>query len=94
MIDKKVLRRYKIFHDQNPESVEKIKVRSRKIPSQLVSLGELREVVYSSKKWGGKRYAYVHKFKKPYPKLLTNQGGDQLYILKGKFRVKSEGIVG
>jgi len=94
MISGKTLKRYKTFHDLEPKDVQVKKIKTRMIPKELIALGDLREIVYLSDKWDNKKRAYVHKFKKPYPKLLTNQGGDQLYILGGKYKVKSEGIVG
>jgi hypothetical protein len=93
-IGEKAKKLFTDFHEFGPTKVIKLKVRNRMIPKVVVILGQLPDIAYLSDKWNkGKRVGYVHKFKtKPY--LCVSEGGDQLYIIGGNYRVKPEGIVG
>jgi hypothetical protein len=82
------------FHQFDPEKFVRVKIKSRQIPKQLVVLGQLVDIAYSSDKWHkGKKVNYIHKFQQR-PYLAVSPGGDQLFIVGGKYKVKAEGIVG
>lgn len=90
---RKGVKLYKKFHGFEPESIDKVKVNTRRIPKTLVKVGKLHAVVYISNKFDGKKRKYIHRFKTK-PILATNSGGDALYVLFGKFKVRPEGITG
>jgi len=82
------------FHQFDPSKIVKVKIKSRQIPKHLVVLGQLVDIAYSSDKWHkGKKVNYIHKFQQR-PYLAVSPGGDQLFIVGGKYKVKAEGIVG
>ena len=64
-----------------------------KPPKWLIEVGDLRSVVYDSKK-SGKKEGYEHHFKRPYPKLATDSKGEKLYVAGGGFHTNWRGIVG
>jgi hypothetical protein len=90
----KLRQTFKAFHDYDPSRVMRIKIRNRLIPKNLVLLGRLVDISYSSDKWHkGKRVNYIHKFKNR-PFLATNEGGDAIYVIGGNIKVGPEGITG
>jgi len=90
----KAKKMFKGFHQFDPTKFTRVKIKSRQIPKRLVFLGYLVDLAYSSDKWHkGKRVNYLHKFKHR-PILATNEGGDQLFIIGGKIKVRPEGITG
>lgn len=61
----------------------------------LVAIGELRGVIYRTNKYINDRpMNYVHFFNQVFPKLLTNNDGNRLYISGGRYRVTNRGIQG
>jgi len=79
----------------DPKHVTRVKHKGpRTIPSTLVQLGELVEVVYESDKWDGERRLYAHETSKPRPKLCTGPDGEGFYIVGGRMKVTPRGIVG
>ena len=67
---------------------------SRTIPANVVKLGELPEIVYTSNKWTGKKETYIHKTGTPRPLLCCDPEGKQFYIVGGGMRATARGIVG
>jgi len=84
---------YKKFHQFDPESIDKVKIKTRTIPKTLVKVGHLVGVIYRSDKWDHRRRSYIHRFKTK-PLLVTDSIGGSLYVIGGSFKVKPEGIVG
>lgn len=84
---------YHKFHGKPPRRVSR---RRFAVPAALVCLGDAKEIVYKcSKRNGGgdgRTALYVHRFGKG-DKLYTDPQGKQLYILGGRMRVNSRGIV-
>ena len=61
----------------------------------LVSVGELRGVIYRAKGLPGETpKTYVHFFKGQLPMLVTSPTGTRLYIIGGRYRVTRRGIQG
>lgn len=68
---------------------------------KLVSLGELTEITYRTKKGNAYGYRgdnetveYVHEFEKPLPLLCYDPKTKLLVIAGGKYKVKEAGITG
>lgn len=89
----RAVRTFRKWHEFDPDSLTSVKGPRRVIPSTLVLLGELVEVVYRSDKWEGKKKLYVHKTKKPHPLLVTDPDGKSLYIVGGRVKVTGRGLV-
>lgn len=89
------VRTFRRWHEFDPERVEPIHGPERVIPETLVYLGELIEVVYRSDKWNpGEKKLYSHKTQKPHPILATDPEGRHVYIVGGRMKVTSRGLVG
>jgi hypothetical protein len=88
---KKTFRRWHAF---DAHKVVAVKGPDRVIPKTLVRLGELREVVYSSDKWGGRAKLYVHKTGRPHPILATDPKGRHVHVVGGRMRPTADGLVG
>lgn len=83
---------FKDYHGFEPGQVKTVRINTR-IPTELVQIGTLQEIVYHSDKDDrGRLKRYLHDFKKPYPILCTDVSRQRLFIIGGKFRVKAEGI--
>lgn len=81
------------FHSFQPPRVLRQPCR-RAVPDVLVSLGELRGLIYSSdKQQCGRPRTFIHFMDTP-PLLACDANGKQLYILGGKYHVTSRGIEG
>lgn len=81
------------FHCFAPSDVIREPCR-RVIPKVLVSLGELRGLIYKSDKWQrGRPRTYIH-FMETSPRLACDSEGKQLYIIGGNYRVTPRGIDG
>jgi len=66
----------------------------RVIPKVLVSLGQLRGLIYKSDKWQrGRPQTYIHFMETP-PRLACDPEGKQLYIIGGNYKVTARGIEG
>jgi hypothetical protein len=66
----------------------------RLIPPVVVQLGSLVALVYRSDKWRpGRPRTYIHVMENP-PRLVSDVGGRQLYLVGGSYRVTTEGIEG
>lgn len=59
----------------------------------LVNRGQVESFTYSVP-GKTKRIRYVHKFDEPFPTLLSNKQGNQIYFMGGKYNVGKRGIVG
>ena len=67
---------------------------TRLTPKVLVSLGELRGLIYrSDKEQCGQPRTFIHFMETP-PLLASDPEGKQLYIVGGNYRVTSRGIEG
>jgi hypothetical protein len=62
------------------------------VGEEVVLLGEVREIIYFSDKWGEKA-EYIHRFEGT-AKLVSNAEGDLLCIFGKGVRVTPDGIVG
>ena len=81
------------FHSFEPPRVVRKNFR-RLVPNVVVSLGELRGIIYSSdKEQCGSPRTFIHFMETP-PLLACDPGGKQLYILGGKYQVTPRGIEG
>jgi len=81
------------FHCFRPPSLMRYRCR-RAIPRVLVSLGELRGLIYRSDR-GRRGYprTFIHFLEEP-AGLACDPTGRQLYILGGSYRVTRRGIEG
>lgn len=59
---------------------------------QMKKIGQVDHLVYRSDKWSGKEVEYIHEFKNP-PDVWANRELSVL-IVKGKIKVRKEGITG
>jgi len=59
-----------------------------------IVLGELASISYVTSKQGGGKMEWVHRFKRPRPKLLADPAGKALFIAGGNFKIDDRGIVG
>jgi len=62
-------------------------------PKTGVKVGDLIFLGYVTRK-GRKENLFVHVFKAPFPILLTDKEGRNLYITGGAFKIREEGIIG
>lgn len=84
---------YHAFNGFEPSQVVKVH-HPRVIPPVVVELGELVGVMYRSDKGQpGQPRTYIHRMEDP-PRLVSNIGGTQLYIVGGSYQVTSRGIEG
>jgi hypothetical protein len=81
------------FHSFAPPEVI-IEPCRRVIPKVLVSLGQLRGLIYKSDKCQrGRPQTYIHFMETP-TRLACDPKGKQLYIIGGNYKVTARGIVG
>ena len=82
------------FYGMMPRSVKNIEI---DWPKSLILIGLCPEVNYISDKFDGQLRQYFHEFEDP-PIIMVGvpkqKDGDNLIIIKGKFKIKSDGIVG
>lgn len=82
---------FKDFTGSNPESLEKIKIRSPKVG---LVVGKLDGVLYTTVR-DGKTEKYVHDFdKSSRPLLVSSHDGESLHILGGEYAFTERGIEG
>jgi hypothetical protein len=84
----------KRFFGFEPRHIRKIDF---KMPRAVAKLGTAVRLDYVSDKFDGVKRIYWHKFKKPpavYVLPDTQKNGDNVIIIRGKFRIKKEGITG
>ena len=68
---------------------------TRLVRLPIVPVGELRGLIYRATRTpGDPTRTYVHFFKERRPVLATNRRGTRLYIVGGRYRMTSNGIVG
>ena len=87
--------RYRGFHWGRP-STRDLRVRTSPRPRELVELGKLEAVTYSTKKGDEGLQHYEHAFgeeggKKP--TLALDPSTDRLHVVGGSYRVEDRGIV-
>lgn len=84
---------YQRFNRSVPSRVMRIS-HPRVIPPVVVQLGELAGLMYRSDKGQpGRPRTYIHLMRDP-PRLVSNVGGTQLYIVGGSYHVTRQGIEG
>lgn len=82
------------FHGFKARNVHKVKI---EWPRAMALLGQCVQVDYVSDKFDGKIRQYFHEFEKPAFVLAapgSQPDGDGLLVIKGKFKIKPEGITG
>jgi hypothetical protein len=85
---------FRRWHEFDPKRIVKVGGPPRRIPSTLVKLGDMTEIIYRSAKYDGEAKTYSHKTGRPHPVLATDPDGLHLYIVGGKLRVTADGLVG
>lgn len=94
------MRTFRRWHGSDPSNVIAVKGRPTPMPSTLVVLGTVPEIVYTSRKWDGKSKTYSHDTSQPHPLLVTGPDGKGLWIVDrngrpgGRVRVTARGLVG
>jgi hypothetical protein len=84
---------YREFVGRPPDRTVRVPHR-RVIPPLVVALGELVGVIYRSDKGPAEKpRTYVHFMEDP-PRLVSDPGGRQLYVVGGSYRVTEKGIEG
>jgi len=84
---------FQSFHSFGPPGLVRRSC-NRLVPKVLVSLGELRGLIYGSDKCQpGRPRTFIHFMETP-PQLACDPRGEQLYIIGGKYRITSRGIEG
>jgi hypothetical protein len=81
------------WHDFPSDRTKRVRVPSRTIPKQVVGLGKVVRIDYISNKWEGKPVTYTHSTKRPYPELVTDPDGRQLYLVGGRMKPTADGLV-
>lgn len=82
---------FKDFTGHNPESLQKVKIRS---PKTGLVIGKLDGVLYTTVR-DGKTERYEHDFKKgSRPLLVSSHDGKSLHILGGGYEFTERGIEG
>ncbi len=91
-----VQRAHRLFHDFHSKRAPRIVRRrcQRVMPNLLVHLGELRGLIYKSKRQEhGRPQTFIHFMESPV-QLACDSSGKQLYLLGGNYRVTRRGIEG
>jgi Transglutaminase-like superfamily len=84
---------YRRFNRFDPSCVVRV-THCRVIPPVVVQLGELVGLIYRSDKWQrGEPRTYIHFMQTP-PRLVSDPGGRQLFLVGGRYRVTAQGIEG
>lgn len=86
-------RMFEVWHEFKSNRVKAVKVPSRVIPKHVVGLGKVVRIDYISNKWEGKPVTYTHSTKRPYPELVTDPDGRQLYLVGGRMKPTADGLV-
>jgi hypothetical protein len=82
------------FHGFKPRRIQRVRI---DWPKALTHLGQCAQVDYVCRKFDGKTRRYFHEFENVAHVLAapnSQPDGDSLLIIKGKFRIKPEGITG
>jgi hypothetical protein len=82
------------FYKRRPKAIHHVEI---VWPKALTQIGLCAQVDYVSNKYDGKPRRYYHKFKQPcwvYAAPNPQPDGDNLLVIKGKFKIKAEGIIG
>lgn len=86
-------RMFQRWHEFPSNRTNKVKVPSRTIPRHVVGLGKVVRIDYISNKWEGKPVTYTHSTKRPYPELVSDPDGRQLYLVGGRMKPTADGLV-
>lgn len=84
----------RLFHASGPRAIHRVDV---EWPKALVLIGPCVQVDYLSDKFDGRVRWYYHEFKEPcmiFAAPESQPDGDSLLVIKGKFRITADGIVG
>jgi len=82
------------FHGARPRTVRRQPI---EWPKSLVHIGALAQLDYISDKYDGTLRQYFHEFEKPcsvFAGAIAQADGTNLLIVKGRFNIKADGIVG
>lgn len=82
------------FHGAAPRKVRSVHIRW---PKAMMRIGSCAQVDYRSDKWDGKERQYFHKFGQGaelYADTKPQADGSMIMLIRGKFRIKPEGITG
>lgn len=82
------------FHGAAPRKVRSVFIRW---PKAFMRIGQCAQVDYISDKFDGKVRQYFHKFEKPaelFSDTKPQADGSMIMLIRGKFRIKPEGITG
>jgi hypothetical protein len=84
---------YRRFNRFHPRCI--VRERHRRVmPPVVVQLGDLVGLIYRSDKWfPGRPRTYIHFMQDP-PRLVSDVGGRQLFVVGGSYRVTVRGIEG
>ncbi|MHC4645187.1 MAG: hypothetical protein ACYTBJ_06780 [Planctomycetota bacterium] len=87
-------KRSKDFYGFDPRRVRQVNLQ---FPKALALVGAAARIDYKSDKFDGKQRIYFHDFKCPVQIFMSEKkqpNGDEILILKGRFRITPRGIVG
>lgn len=82
------------FFGFNPR---KIKAMDLNVPTVMTHIGGCPEVHYINDKWTGKLVQYYHKFGKDcqiYAFPDPQKNGDNVLMIRGKFKITEDGLIG
>jgi len=82
------------FHGYKPRHIRNTRLTW---PTSLVRIGACAQIDYVSDKYDGKLRRYYHEFETPcevYAGPVTQADGTNLLIIRGKFKIKPDGIIG
>jgi hypothetical protein len=85
---------FETFHERDPKRVSRVRI---DWPKALVQIGNCAQIDYISNKYDGRSRRYYHEFKQPcyvFVGARPQGDGDNLIVIKGKFKIKAEGIIG
>lgn len=83
-----------LFHEAAPRAIHQVDI---EWPKALVLIGPCLQLDYLSDKYDGKVRWYYHNFEKPsvvFAAATPQPDGDNVLVIKGKFRITADGIVG
>ena len=82
------------FHGYQPRRIKNTKITW---PRSLVRIGACAQIDYVSDKFDGKLRRYYHEFVKPceiYAVPNRQADGTNILIIRGRFKIKADGIIG
>jgi hypothetical protein len=82
---KRSVEKFKQFNFSHPKKLLRVSIDTK---TPLIKIGEVPEIIYISKK-EGKKIAYKHKTKQPYPILYAHPRGNYFVMLGGLVKIKN-----